>query len=101
MWHSFWFCTSWKKIDDSTYRSIILEYREKLDDMRISSIRNKLKNVHLDADNLMRAISDGKQGDIIYEGDLFHTYLFAKVFSGYEPWIEFEIVPKFPYEIGE
>lgn len=97
----FGFALHGKKIDDSTYHSIILEYREKLDDMRISSIRNKLKNVHLDADNLLRAISDGKQGDIIYEGDSFHTYLFAKVFSGYEPWIEFEIVPKFPYEIGE
>ena len=97
----FGFALHGKKIDDSTYHSIILEYREKLDDMRISSIRNKLKSVHLDADNLMRAISDGKQGDIIYEGDSFHTYLFAKVFSGYEPWIEFEIVPKFPYEIGE
>ena len=89
-----------KKIDDTTYQ-IIFKRGMKLDDMRITSMRKGLRNVHLDADDIMRSISVGKQGNIIYEGDAFRVYLFIKVFLGYEPWIEFEIIPEFPYEIYE
>ncbi|MDE7205939.1 MAG: hypothetical protein K2N90_02040 [Lachnospiraceae bacterium] len=88
------------KIEDSIYQ-IILTYKMELDDQRITGMRNGLKNVHLDADSVMRAIDVGEQGDIIYEGDSLHTYLLAKVLSGYGPWILFEIVPEFPYEIYE
>lgn len=87
-----------KKIDDTTYQ-INFKRGIKLDDMRITGMRKSLNEVHLDADAILKAIEIGKKGKLIYEGDAFHTYLFTKVFLGYESWIEFDIVPKFPYKI--
>lgn len=83
MWDAFWIGSSRKKIDDTTYQ-INFKRGIKLDDMRITGMRKSLNEVHLDADAILKAIEIGKKGKLIYEGDAFHTYLFTKVFLGYE-----------------
>ena len=52
-------------------------------------------------DAIMNSVYVGEQGSIIYEGDIIHTYLFKKAFTGSELWIGFDVIPEFPYEIYE
>ena len=52
-------------------------------------------------DAIMNSVYVGEQGSIIYEGDIIHTYLFKKAFTGFELWIGFDVIPEFPYEIYE
>ena len=70
-----------KEMDDSMYR-VILKYKTKLDEIRESDIRNTMQSMNLDADAVMKAIDVGDQGSLIYEGDIIHTYLLKKVFTG-------------------
>lgn len=89
-----------KVIDNSIYK-IIINYKTALDEKREASMRKAIQNVKLDADAIMEAIYLGEQGDTIFEGDIIHTYLLKKVFTGYELWIGFDIIPEFPYKIYE
>ena len=87
-----------RKMDNSTYK-VVIKNKWGLDERRVTTMRKDLKRAHFDADAVMEYINAGKQGSIIYEGDALHIYLFNCVFSGFESWIEFDIVPKLPYKI--
>lgn len=87
-----------RKIDNAIYK-VIIKNKWGLDEKRVAIIRKDLKRAHFDADAIIKAITAGKKGNTIYKGDAMHIYLFECVFSGFESWIEFNIVPKFPYKI--
>lgn len=89
-----------KEIDNSIYK-ITLRYKTALDEERVANMRKAIQKLKLDADAILNSIHVGQQGSIIYEGDIIHTYLFKKAFTGSELWIGFDIIPEFPYEIYE
>lgn len=89
-----------KEIDNSTYK-IILRYKTELDEERVANMRKAIQTLKLDTDAIMNSVYVGEQGSTIYEGDIIHTYLFKKAFTGFELWIGFDVIPEFPYEIYE
>lgn len=86
------------KIDSSVYK-VIIKKKWGWDQKRTDIISKDLNRAHFDVEPIMESINNGTQGTIIYEGDVLHIYLFECVFIGFESWIEFEIVPRFPYKI--
>ena len=86
------------KIDNSVYK-VIIKKKWGMDKKRADIMSKDLNRAHFKAKAIMESINNGTQGTIIYEGDVLRIYLLECVFIGFEPWIELEIVPRFPYKI--
>ena len=83
-----------KRAEDATYKITLNKVRD------VSKYREKcfdiiMKISGLDADAVIERIGIGNC--IIFEGDLFHTYLVLKQLDQIEHMVNYAITPTFPY----